>query len=213
MSIRVMLGDDHRIFIEALAGILSDELDIVVVSCVGSAAEIFAEIGRVRPDVLILDVGLPDENGIEVMQRLRREHAGARVLALSGYADRTFVEEMLKAGASGYVVKTASTQELINGVRAVAEGKHFLCAEATARMLNRFLPRADSCPPVSLLSQREREVLVLLANGKRAAEMAAEMGITVSTVEVHRRHLKDKLGLRTSADLTRYAIREGLVAP
>ncbi|HNR61850.1 MAG TPA: LuxR C-terminal-related transcriptional regulator, partial [Thauera sp.] len=95
----------------------------------------------------------------------------------------------------------------------VAEGKHFLCAEATARMLNRFLPRADSCPPVSLLSQREREVLVLLANGKRAAEMAAEMGITVSTVEVHRRHLKDKLGLRTSADLTRYAIREGLVAP
>ena len=96
MSIRVMLGDDHRIFIEALAGILSDEPDIVVVSCVGSAAEIFAEIGRVRPDVLILDVGLPDENGIEVMQRLRREHAGARVLALSGYADRTFVEEMLK---------------------------------------------------------------------------------------------------------------------
>ncbi len=213
MSIRVMLGDDHRIFREALAGILSDEPDIVVVSYVGSAAEIFGEVGRVRPDVLILDVGLPDQNGIEVMQRLRREHPEVRVLALSGYADRTFVEEMLKAGALGYVVKTAGTDELLSGVRAVAEAKHYLCPEATVRMLHRILPRAHTCPPVSLLSQREREVLVLLASGRRAAEMATEMGISVSTVEVHRRHLKEKLGLRTSADLTRYAIREGLVSP
>jgi two-component system NarL family response regulator len=213
MTIRVMLADDHRMFREALRVPLGAEPDIEIIGEASSGEETLSSLTRIRPDVLLLDIGLQDINGIDVARKVAKLHPSTRIIALSGYADRLYIEEMLKAGAQGYVVKSAGADELISAIRSVASGHSFLSQEATQVMVQRIQNGANpSAPPPSVISPREREVLSRLASGHRAAEIAARMGITVSTVEVHRRNIKRKLGLHTTAELTRYAIREGLVS-
>ncbi len=214
MTIRVLLADDHRMFREALKTPLAAEADIDVVGEAGTGADTLAALGTVAPDVLVLDIGLPDISGIEVARMVAKLHPTVRVVALSGYADRLYVEEMLKAGARGYVVKSAGADDLIAAIRAVARGGTFLSSEATQAMRrHRHDDPGQAVPPPSALGKREREVLCLLAEGKRSAEIAASLGIAVATAEAHRRNIKQKLGLHSTVDLTRYAIREGLVSP
>ncbi|MBI4697087.1 MAG: response regulator transcription factor [Gammaproteobacteria bacterium] len=214
MTIRILLADDHRMFREALCSQLAAEPDVAIIGEANTGAEALEALQGEAPDVFVLDIGLPDMNGIELAKRVTREYPQIGIVALSGYAERMFVEEMLKAGAKAYVVKSAGMSDLLNGIRAVAKGKSFLSAEVTGLMLRRVGANENKiAPPVTVLSRREQDVLRLLADGRRAAAIAGELGISVATVEVHRRNIKDKLGLRTTADLTRYAIREGLVAP
>lgn len=211
MTIRIVLADDHRMFREALRGPLAAEEDMAVVAEASSGAESLEALERVQPDILVLDIGLPDMNGIEVARQVRKRYPQIGIVALSGYADRQFVEEMLKAGAQAYVVKSAGSDELVAAIRNVANGHCFLCAEVTRLMVGRIVTERNSiAPPVTVLGRREQEILRLLAEGRRSAAIAAELGITAATVEVHRRNIKQKLGLRTTAELTRYAIREGL---
>ncbi|EPY02058.1 response regulator [Magnetospirillum fulvum] len=211
--IRVILADDHRMFREALRVPLEAETDIAIIGESSTGEETLSILTRICPDVLLLDIGLHDINGIDVARKVAKLYPAVRVIALSGYADRLYIEEMLKAGARGYVVKSAGADELISAIRAVAAGHSFLSQEATQVMIQRIQDDAKALtPPPSVISPREREVLCRLANGFRAAEIAARMGITVSTVEVHRRNIKRKLGLHTTAELTRYAMREGLVS-
>jgi len=211
--IRVMLADDHRMFREALRVPLDAEADIEIVGESSTGEETLSILAQVCPAVLLLDIGLHDINGIDVARMVAKSHPAVRVIALSGYADRLYIEEMLKAGARGYVVKSAGADELISAIRAVAAGHNFLSQEATQVMVQRIQNDAKAhAPPPSVISPREREVLCRLANGFRAAEIAGQMGITISTVEVHRRNIKRKLGLHTTAELTRYAMREGLVS-
>lgn len=214
MTIRVMLADDHRMVREALRLPLCAEPDIDVVAEANSGEETLAVLGRLCPDILVLDIGLPDINGIEVAKRALKRHPSLRIVALSGYADLRYIEEMLKAGAQGYVVKSAGADELIAAIRAVAGGRSFLSHEASQAMVRRIHhdDKGQSVSPPSVLGRRELQVLGLLAEGKRSAEIAASLGITVGTAEVHRRNIKQKLGLHTTAELTRYAIREGLIA-
>lgn len=213
MSIRIMLADDHRMFREALRGSLCAEPDMEVVAEAGTGEQIFSGVATHLPDVLLLDIGLPDMNGIEIARRVVAQHPQVRVVALSGYADRIFVEEMLRAGARAYVLKSSGADELMTAIRAVAAGKMFLSSDVAVNMLGHAQPGQDApAPPVTVLGKREQQVLRLLAHGKRSSEIAAELGITPATVDVHRRNLKQKLGLRTTAELTRYAIREGLHA-
>lgn len=211
MSIRIMLADDHRMFREALGSQLRAEPDMEIVAEASTGAETLARVGKVLPDVLVLDIGLPDVNGIEIARRILESHPKIRIVALSGYADRLYVQEMLKSGASGYVVKSGGTEELLSAIRAVFSGHTFLSPEVTDLMVTGIHTRGKSAPPpVTILSPREQEVLRLLAAGKRSSEIAADLGISSATVDVHRRNVRDKLGLDTVAELTRYAIREGL---
>lgn len=213
MSIHIVLADDHRMFREALRGSLAGEPDMEIVGEANTGAETLATLAKIQPDVLVLDIGLPDMNGVQVARQVRKEHPQIGIVALSGYADRQFVEEMLKAGAQAYVVKSAATEELLNAIRTVAKGQCFLCAEVTHFMIRGISSGGDAkAPPVTVLGKREREVLRLLAEGRRSAAIASELGISVGTVEVHRRNIKEKLGLHTTAELTRYAIREGLAS-
>lgn len=213
MTIRVMLADDHRMFREALRVPLEAEADMEIVAEASSGTDTLASLELSCPDVLILDIALPDINGIEVARTAIKRHPSLRIVALSGFADRIYIEEMLKAGAHGYVVKSAGAGELVSAIRAVAGGRSFLSPEATQVMLRHIRPDdGDIAPPPSVLGKREREVLSLLASGMRSAEIAASLGITVGTVEVHRRNIKRKLGLNCTADLTRYAIHEGLIS-
>ncbi|MBI4291005.1 MAG: response regulator transcription factor [Betaproteobacteria bacterium] len=211
MSIRVMLADDHRMFREALGSQLRAEPDMDIVAEASSGAETLSRVKEVLVDVLVLDIGLPDMNGIEIARKVLDRHAKIRIVALSGYADRLYVQEMLKAGASAYVVKSSGTQELLSAIRAVFSGHTFLSPEVTDLMVTASNGRGQSIPPpVTVLSPREQEVLRLLASGKRSIEIASDLGISSATVDVHRRNIRDKLGLNTVAELTRYAVREGL---
>jgi len=177
----------------------------------GSGAEALAAVDAQRPDILILDIALPDASGIEIARRIRRQHEGIGIVALSGYADRIFIKEMLDAGATSYVLKSAGSDELLAAIRATAKGKRFLGVDVAGIVLG-MGGHAETTPPATVLSPREREVLRLLANGMRANGIAERLEISVATVEVHRRNIKQKLGVKTTADLTRYAIREGLTA-
>lgn len=212
MKLRLVLADDHRMLREALAEMLAKEPEIEVAGEAGSGREALELVETLRPDVLVLDIGLPDMSGIEVAKRLR--FSKTRVLMLSAYADKRFVREALKAGAAGYVSKGAAGDELANAVRAVARGDSYLSPEVAGPLVRELQePERGSPPPSSVLAPREREVLKLIAEGARSADIAAKLGITVSTVEAHRRNINRKLGLHTVAELTKYALREGLAFP
>ncbi len=211
MTIRVVLADDHRMFREALRLPLAAEPDIEIVAEANTGKEALAAVEEVVPDVLVLDIGLPDMNGTEVAGWVAKRFPAVKIVALSGYMDRLFVEQMFKAGAQGYVVKSSGAAELLGAVRAVARGQSYLSPEAAHAMVKPLSAGSKSdMPPLSVLGRREQEVLRLLAAGKRSLEIAEQLGITPATVDVHRRNIKLKLGLHSTAELTRYAIREGL---
>jgi two-component system NarL family response regulator len=209
----VLLVDDHRLVREALRDSLDREPDIEVIGEAGDAASALEGASRLRPDLIVLDIGLPDLNGIEATAKLKeRSGVTPKIVALSAYADRRFVSEMLRAGASAYVTKSSAGTELARAIRAVAAGQTYVCPEVAGTLVSamRDGPENDEAPP---LSRREREILCLIAKGTRSPSIAEQLHISLGTVEVHRRNIMRKLALRTVAELTRYAIREGMVLP
>ena len=210
--IKVVLGDDHRMLRDALSDMLTLESDIEVVGAASDGEGIIELVRKRAPDVLVLDISMPGISGIEVARRLREMKSPVRVLALSAYAERSFVEAMLKAGAVGYITKGAAPEDLTRAIREVAAGRSFLSREVTVLLAESLVRDARSTtPPVSVLSAREQQVLRLLAEGARSAEIAASLYISPATVDVHRRNIMRKLDLHTVADLTRYAVREDIV--
>ena len=209
MKIRLMLADDHRMFREALRAPLCAEADLEIVAEAGSGQETLDGVERTLPDVLLLDIALPDMNGIEVARRVFARHPGVRIVALSGYAERMYVSEMMKAGARAYVVKSAGADELVRAIHSVVAGNIFLSPEVTAAIVSHAALVFEN-PCATILGAREREVLHLLATGMQSAEIADRLGISTETVKTHRRNIKQKLGISSTAELTRYAIREGI---
>lgn len=213
MSIRVMLVDDHKILREALHSVLERDKDIVLLADASDGSEAQQMARALKPDVMVMDIGLPGVSGIELTRRLQRELPAIRVLALSTFSDRRIVLQMLDAGASGYIVKSAGRDELLRGIRALAQGRTYLCPEVSAVVVNSVRgTRSDDKPEGERLGRREREVLRLLADGSTSPEIAATLHIATSTVEVHRRNIMRKLDLHSVAELTKYAIRNGLTS-
>ena len=205
--IRVAIAEDQRIVRELLAARLEREADIALVGAAGSGAEILALAATQRPDVLVVDIGLPDMDGIEVTRQVKKLAPAMRVLALSVHDSRFFVQQMLRAGADGYVVKSAGLAELDQAIRVVASGKVYLSPDITREALT-----VAELEGRTTLGSRERQVLALLAVGKRSTDIAGDLHISVATVEAHRRNIMRKLGLHTIAELTKYAIRHGLTS-
>ncbi|MEW6100191.1 MAG: response regulator transcription factor [Pseudomonadota bacterium] len=212
MTIRVLLVEDHRMVREALRDTLARETDIEVVAEAGDAASALEQARELTPDVIVLDIALPDLNGIETTARLRDTGSRAKVVALSAYTDKRFVTEMLRAGAAGYITKSAAGTELVRAIRSVAAGQSYFCPEV-ATALAAEVRNSGREAETPRLGRREREVLRLIAEGHRSAAIAEQLHISVATVEVHRRNIMRKLGLHTVAELTRYAVREGMVSP
>jgi DNA-binding NarL/FixJ family response regulator len=214
MSIKVMIVDDHRIMREGLRAMLEREPDIKVV---GDAANglLAQPLARdLAPNVIIMDVNMPELNGIEATQQINAELSEVRIIALSMHADRRFVLNMLKAGAAGYMLKDDAFTNLAKAVRMVASHKTYLSQEITELLENDCQPLSATLESgnFQLLSSREREVLQLVTEGKTSSQIAASLHISVKTVETHRQQVMEKLNIKGVAELTKYAIREGLTS-
>jgi len=213
MSIRVMLVDDHKILRDALKGVLEREHDLAVVGEASDGAEALELARQLQPDVVLMDIGMPGIGGIEATRTLRAEWPETKVVALSTFSDRRIVLQMLDAGAGGYVVKSAGRDELLRAIRAVAHGKTYLCPDSSAVLVDSVRGKqAAEQTPRDLIGKREREVLQLLADGHTSPEIGERLHIATSTVEVHRRNIMRKLELHSIAELTKYAIRNGLTS-
>lgn len=215
MKIRIMLVDDHTLVREALRTVLEQDAGMQVVAEVGDGEAALQMANEVMPDVVVMDVALPGQSGIETTRRLLAKHPDMKVLALSTYLDRRIIQQMLDVGAHGYITKSAAGAELKQGIRSAMLGRSYLCAEVGAMLADGMRePRAASgSHDKSLLSRREVQVVTLLAEGKSAPEIADELHIAPSTVDVHRRNLMRKLRVHNVVDLTKFAIRNGLVLP
>jgi DNA-binding NarL/FixJ family response regulator len=214
MSLRVLIADDHRIIREGLRAMLEKEHDIKVV---GDAADgrMAQRLARdLTPDVVIMDVNMPELNGIEATRQIAAEVAGVKIIALSMHEDRRFVVNMLKAGASGYMLKDDAFKNLAGAIRMVVANKTYLSHELSEILENhcRTLSTTLESTDCQVLTCREQEVLQLVAEGKTSHQIADSLHISIKTVETHRGQLYEKLKVKSVAELTRYAIREGLTS-
>lgn len=212
MSIRVLLADDHKIMRDGLRTLLEKDQEIIVVGEAEDGREAVQLAGKLSPDVIIMDVAMPDLNGIEATRRITAENPGIKLVGLSMHSDRRFISEMLKAGASGYLLKDCAFEELVTAIKSVVKDRVYLSpciAEVIIENYIRSTPKTDMSV-FSLLSDREREVLQLMAEGKTTKEIASHLNVSIKTVETHRTNIMTKLDIHTVAELTKYAIREGL---
>jgi two-component system response regulator NreC len=214
MKTKVLLVDDHTLMRQGLAALLATAPDVDVVGEASNGREALDLVRKLTPDVVVMDVGMPELNGIEATRRIRAEDSRVRVVALSMHADERYVQHMLEAGACGYVLKIAAHDELLRAVRAASLGKTYLSPEIAGSVVERSTganPQRQ-VSAFSSLGAREREVLQLVAEGKTSGETAKQMHISIKTVETHRRNIVQKLGLHGTAELTKYAVREGLTS-
>lgn len=214
--IRVLLVDDHAVLRDGLRSYLSTQPDITVVGEATDGHEALAEVAALRPDVVLMDVAMPRLNGIEATLRIRREWPDCRVLILTQYSRKEYVQRVLQAGASGYVLKKAGGSEVAAAIRAVQEGHIHLDVEVADLVVEDYveqLQRTSGLGPnaYKVLTDREREVLVLVAEGRSTRQIADLLVVSIKTVDAHRAAISRKLGLHSQADLVKYAIREGLV--
>ena len=207
-----MLVDAQRMLREALRIILGNAGDIILVAEADDGAAALALARKLAPEVVVMDIGLVGMSGIETTRRMLAANPGIKVLGLSAFADQRMVLQMLEAGARGYVDKSAGSEELLRGIRAVAQGGTYLYAQAAEAIVDSLRKRSLQGSRSQTLGRREREVLQLLASGKTSNRIAEALGIATGTVEVHRRNIMRKLDLHNVAELTRYAIREGLTS-
>ena len=210
--VQILLADDHQLMREGLSALLSHQADIDVVAHANNGREAVQLTEKHSPDVVVMDVSMPDLNGIDATRQIISRSPGTKVIALSMHSDRQFVAEMFRAGASGYLLKDAAFDQLASAIRTVAHDETFIAPAISGLDLEEFKVRESQSEPLMKpkLTEREREVLQLLAEGKGTKEIAADLFLSAKTVETHRQHLMDKLDMYTVAELTKYAIREGL---
>ena len=210
---RILLADDHKMMRDGLRAILESE-GFTIVGEVADGREAVAMALRTTPEIVVMDISMPHLNGIDATKQLVRDIPGIKVIGLSMNSDRRYVVAMFEAGAVGYLLKNSASDELIQAVRAVAEDLTYISPSVAGALVDGTLGGARPLRGTTQrpLSPREREVLQLIAEGNSSKEIATRLGLAVPTVETHRRQIMDKLAMRTIAELTKYAVREGLTS-
>ena len=208
---RILLADDHRIVAEGLSSLLTAEFELVGVVEDGRALVESAK--KLRPDVIVADITMPHLNGIDALAQLKKENPNVRVVFLTMHRDAVYARRALEAGASGYVLKHSAPAELVMAIRAALDGKTFITPSLTGEVFEAIKRDPKKLKdPVASLTPRQREILQLLAEGRSAKEIAATLGISPRTVEFHKYQMMESLQIRSSAELTHFAIKHGLVA-
>ncbi len=211
--IRVLLADDHTLVRAGIRSLLETIPDVEVVAESGDGREALELIALHRPDLVLLDIGMPGLNGVEIARQCERVSPKTRVVMLSMYDDRTHVMQAIRAGATGYLLKGAAVAELPLAVKAVMAGETYLTPRVSRHVVDGFLQdeRSDA-DPLTGLTQRQREILQLIAEGKSTKEIAGVLEVSVKTIETHRARLMERLGIHDVPGLVRFAIRSGLVS-
>ncbi|HDS85730.1 MAG TPA: response regulator transcription factor [Phycisphaerales bacterium] len=211
MPIKILLADDHAILRDGLSRAFDAEPDMTVVGQVGDGRAALAQVAEVSPDVVVMDIGMPELNGIETTRMIQKDFPAVKVIGLSMHANNKYVREMFRAGASGYLLKNCPFEELSKAVRVVIDGQTYISPSIGDAVVQDFIRQPEEKPSAfSVLSRREREVLQLFAEGKTTKQTAMQLHISPKTVEAHRLNLMNKLGIDNIAQLTKYAIQEGL---
>lgn len=211
---RIVLVDDHEIVREGMCALLQRCPDIEVVGQAGDGRTAVALVQKLQPDIVIMDIGMPNLNGIDATQQMLAENPHLKILALSTHSDAWMVAKMIRAGAKGYMLKESAFSELANALQAIMEGKTYLCSKIASVVFTDYVnmltnPNWAAGEP---LTAREREVLQLVAEGHTTRQIAKILGLSPKTVDSHRDHIMKKLNIRTIAGLTKYAIQEGLTS-
>jgi two-component system response regulator NreC len=213
-KIRVLLADDHTILRAGLKMMLNAQPDIEVIGEASDGRQAIHEAQRLLPDVIIMDITMPECNGIEATRQVKRLQPDTRVLVLTMHENEEYLFQMLRAGASGYMLKEAADTELISAIRVVSSGRFYLSPSAQSMMVSDYLQRVrtgEERDSYSALTEREREILKLVAEGHTNNQIAERLFISPKTVDTHRTHIMDKLNLHSRAELVKYAIRRGLL--
>lgn len=215
MAARVLLVDDHEIMREGMCALLRKCEDIEVVGQAADGRTAIELTDQLNPDIVIMDIGMPNLNGIDATHLMRENHPQLKILALSAHSDGSIVSKVIKAGANGYMLKDSAFKELQDGITTLLNGHTFLCSRISKVVFSDYVtmltnPRTTNGDG---LSHREREVLQLVAEGHTTKQIAKSLDLSPKTVDSHREHIMEKLGIRNIAGLTKYAVREGLTTP
>ncbi len=214
-KIRILLADDHKLMRSGLRVLLEQQADLTVVGEASDGREAVALAGSQRPDVLVMDIGMPSLNGIEAAAQITQSRPETAIVMLSMHSDESYVLRALKAGAKGYLLKDSAESDLIRAVHSVAEGKSFFSPAVSKVLLDdyvRKLKRSGTEDPYDMLTPREREVLQLVAEGRSNKEVAQLLNLSIYTVETHRSNIMEKLNLRGVPELILYAVRKGIIS-
>jgi DNA-binding NarL/FixJ family response regulator len=207
--IRILLADDHAVVRQGFKMILQAQPDMEIVGEAGNGREAIELAEKFKPDVVVMDVAMPELNGIEATRRVTNAAPHTRVIALSMHKDSVYVREVLRAGARGYLLKDSGSDDLVSAVRAIARGEGYLSPAVSDAVLDDY--RRHVTNPIDLLTSREREVLQMLAEGKTNKEIAGILDLSVYTVDAHRGRIMEKLNLHSINELVRFAVRNGLI--
>ena len=212
MMVKILLADDHKIVRDGLRDLLSRQTNIQVVGEADNGRITVQSVRKLIPDLVIMDIAMPELNGIEATRQIKSINPDTKIIALSMHSDRRFISEIFKAGASAYLLKESAFEELVKAIRSVMRNQTYLSPQIASQVLKDYLKLSDSdnTSVFSILSPREREVLQLLAEGKSTKEIADNLNVSVKTIETHRQQIMEKLNIHNIAELTKYAIREGL---
>lgn len=213
MPVRIIIADDHRLFREGLVNLLSDSKDIEIIAEAEDGNDAIIKARELNPDVIVMDIGMPVLNGVDATSRLLKELPSIKVIALSMHSEKQFIKGMLEAGASGYLFKNCAYDELIEAIHTVNAGKKYLSDKITEIMIQDYLGKEESIPVSdSELTERESEILKLIAEGASISEISELLFVSVKTIGTHKQHLLEKLNLKTSTDLVKYAIKKGIIS-
>jgi DNA-binding NarL/FixJ family response regulator len=211
MSVKIIIADDHKIMRDGLRTLLEKEKGLEVVAETQNGRETVRLAEQLRPDIIIMDISMEDLNGIDATRHIVGKNLGCRIIALSMHADKRFVAGMFEAGAMGYLLKDCAYDELVKAIRQVLSGSSYLCSMISGVVIRDYVQRLRKSKP-ELLSLREKGILQLLAEGHNTKEIAAKLKVSIKTVETHRQHIMAKLNIFNVAELTKYAIREGITS-
>ena len=213
MSIRILLADDHGIIRQGLCSLLEKQPDMEVVGEAEDGQKAMELVRQLVPDVVIMDVTMPNLNGIDATRQITKEFPKVKVLALSIHSNKRFVADMLRAGAAGYILKECLLEELIEAIRTITAGNIYFSSKITDVVVDDYMDHlSEAIEPTKPLTDRERQVLQYIAEGRLVRDIAAQMHLSIKTIEFNRRQLMKKLKIHTIAALTKYAIREGLTS-
>lgn len=213
MSIKVILADDHQLFREGLANLLADSTEIEVIALAVNGKDAVDKAKQLHPDVLLMDINMPEMDGVEATSQLLKEMPGIKIIGLSIHANKQYIKGMLEVGSSGYLFKNCSFDELIKAIQTVHQGKKYLSEKITEIIIQEYLNNEEIVSTASSnLTLRESEILKLIAEGVPVSDISNRLFVSIKTINTHKQHILEKLNLKTTTDIIKYALKKGIIS-